>query len=118
MIDAISTYMNGCELDQVSVLDFDAYEDTDLNWRVRRVMARDRGLWRGPAGRLQLRGDADRSFGKAPAHRDLARHDHLPGRAIVTVSTNLIAQQAIRFHPALPGKSMRPPVCRSALPTR
>ena len=36
MIDAISTYINGCELDQVSILDMDAYEDTDINWRVRR----------------------------------------------------------------------------------
>ena len=36
MIDAISTYINGCELDQVSILDMDAYEDTDLNWRIRR----------------------------------------------------------------------------------
>ena len=29
MLDAISTYINGCELDQVSILDMDAYEDTD-----------------------------------------------------------------------------------------
>ena len=36
MIDAISTYINGAELDPVSILDMDAYEDTDLNWRVRR----------------------------------------------------------------------------------
>src|SRR3954452_5360169 len=36
MIDAISTYINGCELAQVSILDMDAYEDTDLNWRTRR----------------------------------------------------------------------------------
>src|SRR5262245_17084793 len=36
MIDAISTYVNGCELDQVSILDMDAYEDTGMNWRVRR----------------------------------------------------------------------------------
>ena len=36
MIDAISTYVNGCELDQVSILDMDAYEDTNINWRVRR----------------------------------------------------------------------------------
>ena len=35
MIDAISTYINGCELDQVSILDMDAYEDTEINWRVR-----------------------------------------------------------------------------------
>ncbi len=36
MIDAISTYINGCELDRVSILDMDAYEDTEINWRVRR----------------------------------------------------------------------------------
>src|SRR5882757_9315259 len=36
MIDAISTYVNGCELDQLSILDFDAYEDSNINWRVRR----------------------------------------------------------------------------------
>jgi len=36
MIDAISTYVNGCELDQVSILDMEAYEDTGINWRVRR----------------------------------------------------------------------------------
>ena len=36
MIDAISTYINGAELDRVSILDMDAYEDTEINWRVRR----------------------------------------------------------------------------------
>ena len=35
-IDAISTYINGCELDQVSTYDFDAYEDTGVNWRLSR----------------------------------------------------------------------------------
>src|SRR3981189_2424243 len=36
MIDAISTYVNGCELDRVSILDMDAYEDSGINWRVGR----------------------------------------------------------------------------------
>ena len=36
MIDAISTYVNGCELDGVSVRDTSTYEDTRVNWRVRR----------------------------------------------------------------------------------
>src|SRR5262245_35835460 len=35
MIHAVSTYVNGCELDQVSILDMEAYEDTYFNWRVR-----------------------------------------------------------------------------------
>src|SRR5260370_26345132 len=33
MIDAISTYANGAELDAVSVLDLPAYEATGINWR-------------------------------------------------------------------------------------
>src|SRR4030088_2622499 len=36
MIDALSTYINGSELDQVSNLDMNAYEDSEINWRVRR----------------------------------------------------------------------------------
>src|SRR6202012_3179585 len=36
MIDAVSSYINGCETDQLSIIDFDAYEDTNVNWRVRR----------------------------------------------------------------------------------
>src|SRR3954453_17316900 len=36
MIDAISTYINGCELKDMSTLDWDAYEDSNFNWRIRR----------------------------------------------------------------------------------
>ena len=35
MIDAISTYINGAELDRVSLHDLKAYEDSEVNWRVR-----------------------------------------------------------------------------------
>ena len=104
MIDAISTYVNGCELDQVSVLDFDAYEDTNLNWRVRRgygalMAAYGAGL---PvafhcAGTL-----IDHS--KKRLRIETSRGTVTAERAIITVPTNLIAQEAIRFHPALPQK--------------
>ena len=33
-IDAISTFYNGAPLDRVSVLDFDRYEDSSIDWRV------------------------------------------------------------------------------------
>ena len=63
MIDAISTYVNGCELDQVSILDMDAYEDTDINWRVRRGYGALMAAYGAHlAARAQLRSDADRSF--------------------------------------------------------
>src|SRR3954452_13251505 len=35
MIHAISTYINGTELDRVSIQDMDSYEATGSNWRVR-----------------------------------------------------------------------------------
>jgi len=34
LIDAFSSYYNGAEFDQVSTLDFAAYEDSGVNWRV------------------------------------------------------------------------------------
>jgi monoamine oxidase len=104
MIDAISTYVNGCELDHVSILDFDAYEDTEINWRVRRGY-----------------GALIAAFGAScPVAQNckVTRIDHSGSRlsietsqgmltaakAIVTVSTNLIAGEAIRFSPVLPEK--------------
>ncbi len=86
MIDAISTYVNGCELDQVSILDMKAYEDTNINWRVRRGY----GALIDHAGqRLRI----ETSLGTLAATK-----------AVITVPTNLIAQETIRFHPALPAK--------------
>jgi monoamine oxidase len=34
LIDAVSSYYNGAEYDRVSVLDYAAYEDSGVNWRV------------------------------------------------------------------------------------
>jgi monoamine oxidase len=104
MIDAISTYVNGCELDQVSVLDFDAYEDTELNWRVRRGYG---ALMEAYGARLPIAFDCVVTLIDHSAKRlriETSRGTITAERAIVTVPTNLIAQQAIRFHPALPRK--------------
>jgi monoamine oxidase len=104
MIDAISTYVNGCELDQVSVLDVDAYEDSGHNWRVRRgygalITAYGAAL---PVAfncnvtlidHSQQRLRIETSLGTLTAEK-----------VVVTVPTNLIADQAIRFFPALPAK--------------
>jgi monoamine oxidase len=35
LISAIGTYISGAELDRVSARDFDSYEDSGVNWRVR-----------------------------------------------------------------------------------
>jgi monoamine oxidase len=104
MIDAISTYVNGCELDCVSVHDADAYEDTGINWRVRRgygaliaaygrpcPIALNTRVWRIDHSGQRIR--IETSKGTLTA-----------AQAIVTVPTNLIANESIRFHPELPAK--------------
>nr|HEV8008647.1 NAD(P)/FAD-dependent oxidoreductase [Bradyrhizobium sp.] len=104
MIDAISTYVNGCELDQVSVLDFDAYEDTNLNWRVRRGYG---ALMAAYGARLPVAFNCAVKLIDHSAKRlriETSRGTIAAERAIVTVPTNLIAREAIRFHPALPRK--------------
>jgi monoamine oxidase len=104
MIDAISTYVNGCELDQVSILDMAAYEDTGVNWRVRHGY-----------GALMVAYGAQLTLA-LNTHVTLIDHSGTRVRietsqgtlsawqAIVTVPTNLIAEESIRFHPALPAK--------------
>ncbi|MCP3462014.1 NAD(P)/FAD-dependent oxidoreductase [Bradyrhizobium sp. CCGUVB23] len=104
MINAVSTYVNGCELDRVSILDMDAYEDTYFNWRVRAgfgalvaaygascpvALNCNVTLIDHSGKRIRL----DTSLGTLTAEK-----------VIVTVPTSLIADEAIRFSPQLPAK--------------
>jgi monoamine oxidase len=104
MIDAISTYINGCELDQVSILDFDAYEDTNINWRVRRGYG---ALMAAHGAPLPLAFNCavtriDHSAKRVRIETSLGALT--ADKVIVTIPTNLIADETIRFHPALPDK--------------
>jgi monoamine oxidase len=104
MIDAISTYVNGCELDRVSILDMDEYEDTEINWRVRRGYG---ALMTAYAAPIPLALNCNVTLidhsGK-PVRVETSQGTLTAGKVIVTVPTNLIADESIRFHPALPGK--------------
>jgi monoamine oxidase len=104
MIDAISTYINGCELDQVSLLDMDAYEDTDLNWRVRRGYGALIAAY-GAACPVALNCAVTLIDHSAKRVRiETSQGTLTADKVIVTVPTNLIADEAIRFHPPLPAK--------------
>jgi monoamine oxidase len=104
MIDAISTYVNGCELDRVSILDMDEYEDTEINWRVRRGYG---ALMTAYAAPIPLALNCNVTLvdhsGKC-VRVETSQGTLTAGKVIVTVPTNLIADESIRFHPALPGK--------------
>ena len=104
MIDAISTYVNGAELDQVSILDMDAYEDTEINWRVRRGYGALIVAYGAPC-RVSLNTQVS-LIDHSGAHVRIETSSGTINakKVIVTVPTNLIADEAIRFHPALPEK--------------
>jgi monoamine oxidase len=104
MIDATSSYINGCETDRLSILDFDAYEDSNINWRVRRGYG---ALMAAYGASLPLVFNCDVTLIDHSAKRlriETSQGTLSADRVIVTVPTNLIAQEAIRFHPALPEK--------------
>jgi monoamine oxidase len=104
MIDAISTYVNGCELDSVSILDMDAYEDTGINWRVRRGYGALMTAYGAPCPlALNTQVTLIDHSGKR-VRIETSRGTLSAAKVIVTVPTNLIADETIRFHPALPAK--------------
>jgi monoamine oxidase len=104
MIDAISTYINGCELDQVSILDMDAYEDTDLNWRIRRGYGALITAY-GATCPLALNCVVTLIDHSAKRVRiETSQGTLTADKVIVTVPTSLIADETIRFHPPLPSK--------------
>jgi monoamine oxidase len=104
MIDAISTYVNGAELDRVSILDTNAYEDTNINWRVRRGYGALMAAYGAP---LPLAFDCVATLVDHSAKRvriETSQGALTADKIIITVPTNLIADETIRFHPALPDK--------------
>jgi monoamine oxidase len=104
MIHAISTYVNGCELDQVSIQDMEAYEDTEINWRVRRGYGALMTAYGAPCP-LALNTEVTRiDHSGARVRLETSRGTMTADKVIVTVPTNLIGDEAIRFHPLLPAK--------------
>ncbi len=104
MIDAVSTYINGCELDQVSTIDFDAYEDTEINWRVPRGYGALIAAYGAPCPVTLGCNVTQIDHSTAPIRITTSRGTLTADKVIVCVPTDLIAAEAIRFHPALPDK--------------
>jgi monoamine oxidase len=104
MIHAISTYVNGCEFDQVSIRDMAAYEDTEVNWRVRRGYGALMTAYGAPCP-LALNTQVTLiNHSGTRVSIETSKGTLTANKVIVTVPTNLIADEAIRFQPALPAK--------------
>jgi monoamine oxidase len=104
MIDAVSTYINGCELKDMSTLDWDTYEDSELNWRVRRGYGALVAAYGAPYPiALNCNVTLIDHSGKR-IRIETSQGALTVAKVIVTVPTNLIADEAIRFSPPLPAK--------------
>jgi monoamine oxidase len=104
LINAVSTYVNGAELDRVSARDFARYDDSGVNWRVAQgygvtIAAYGAGL---PAALdcPVLRID----HGGKRLRIETAKGTVTADRAIVTLPTALLADVTL-FAPALPDKA-------------
>ena len=104
LLDALSTYINGVELDRLSVQDFAQYRNTGVNWRVEAgygalMQAYTAGLdvvLQCPVTLIDHSG--------AQVRIETPRGTLTARAAIVTVPTSLIASGRLRFFPALPDK--------------
>ena len=104
LLDALSSYINGVELDRLSVADFVNYRDSGINWRVvsgygRLIEAYARGLdvtLNCPVTRI------DHSGGMI---RVITPRGVVKTRAVIlAIPPTVIASEALRFVPALPQK--------------
>jgi monoamine oxidase len=105
LINAVSTYVSGAELDRVSARDFLRYEDSGVNWRVVEgygtvIAAHGRSLPVVLSCPVQVIHHGGRRLRVETTHGSITAD-----AAIVTVPSALIAEESIRFRPHLPQKA-------------
>jgi monoamine oxidase len=106
LINAVSTYYSGAELDRVSARDLARYDDDGVNWRVAEgygsvIAAHGAGL------PIELDCKVRRIDRRSKQLRVETSQGTLAARAvIVTLPSNLIAEQSDLFLPASPEKTV------------
>ena len=103
-IDAISGALNGARFAEVSIRDYDAYRDTEVNWRivegygrlVERLGAGAPVVLDCPVSRVDRTGSV--------LKLETAKGGVEARAVILTLPTDLIAAEAVRFDPPLPDR--------------
>ena len=105
LLNAVMTYIAGAELDRMSTIDLDRYEDTELNWR----------LVEGYGAMIAASADKVATALESPVTRvdHSGRHIRIEtpkgtieaDRAIVTLPSSIIGENEDLFFPALPHKT-------------
>ena len=105
LIGAVVTYISGAEPDRISARDFDNYDDTDVNWRVREGYgATIAGYGEGLAVVLDCPVLQIDHHGKR-LKIETAKGTITADQAIVTLPSAVLAEKESLFTPALPDKT-------------
>ena len=104
LLRAVATYYSGTELESISIIDFDNYEDTRVNWTVREGYgAMITGAAKGLPVAFNCAVSRIEHSGKV-VKLETQRGTIEAKAVVVCVPTPLIAEGTIRFDPALPEK--------------
>ena len=105
LLNAFSAYYNGAEFDQVSVLDYDAYEDSGVNWRVTEgygtvlaALSQEAKVRTGVT--VEAIDHRDRSVVRIVTNQGVIS----AGKVIVALPTPALALERVRFDPVIPAK--------------
>jgi monoamine oxidase len=103
-MDAISGALNGARFAEVSTLDYDAYGDTGVNWRVREGYGRLVARLADPVSDVVVLDCAVRRIDRSgPVLRLETNRGELTTRVVIlTVPNSLIASEAVRIDPPVP----------------
>jgi monoamine oxidase len=104
LLNAMSTYISGAELDQVSVRDLGNYHDSGENWRVVEGYGTLVETYAAPLDvRLECPATLIDHSG-ARLRVETPQGDIRARTAVIAVPTSIIARESLRFAPALPDK--------------
>lgn len=102
LIDAVSSYYNGAEYEDVSVLDYAAYLDTGQNWRICRGYGTAITAF-APLDRVVTSCEVRRiDHGGSLLRLETSRGTVISRAVIVAVPTPLLAEGRLAFDPPLP----------------
>jgi monoamine oxidase len=105
LLNAASGWYNGAEWDEVSILDYDAYDDGGVNWRVREGYGAGIIAAAGPLAPVLDCPVSAIDHGAAPVRLVTAKGTLTARAVIVAVPTPHLAEGRLRFSPGLPDKA-------------
>ncbi len=104
LLNAVSTYMSGSALDDISVFDFAAYADSEINWRVREGFGTAITTFGGDLPVALDSAVSEIDHGGTPLRLETAKGPLKARAVIITVPASLLVCGALRFRPDLPEK--------------